>query len=80
MKQAVFTLPNAEAGVVVVNDRYVFTDGEHVRNADDGKMVEPILCAYYGCTIEWVDDAPVAESTGEAPTPTLAKDQTSKAK
>lgn len=80
MKQAVFTLPNAEPGTVVVNERYLFTDGKHVRDVDDGKLLEPVLCAYYGCTLEWVDDAPVAESTGEAPTPTLAKAQTAKAK
>lgn len=80
MKQAVFTLPNAEPGNVVVNERYVFTDGKHVRNEDDGKLLEPVLCAYYGCTLEWVDDTPVVEAAGGTPTPTLAKAQTSKAK
>jgi hypothetical protein len=80
MKQAVFTLPNAGPDPVVVNERYLFTDGKHVRNEDDGKLLEPVLCAYYGCTLEWVDDTPVVEATGEVAVPTLAKAQTSKAK
>lgn len=78
-KQAVFTLPGAKSGKVLINDRYLFTDGKHIRNADDGRMIEPILCAYYGCTLEWVDDSPVI-TPGETPAPTLAKVQTSKAK
>lgn len=77
--QAIFTLPNAEPGEVLVNSRYVFTDGKHVRNADDGKLVEPILCGFYGCTVEWIDDTPVIDAQKPA-APTLAKTQTSKVK
>ncbi len=77
--QAIFTMPNAQPGEVLVNNRYVFTDGKHVRNADDGKLLEPVLCAYYGCSVEWVDDTPVVDAV-EPEAPTLAKTQTSKAK
>ena len=77
--KAIFTLPNAPAGDVTVNARYVFTNGKHVRNVDDGKLVEPILCGYYGCTVEWIDDAPTV-SAEEPVAPTLAKTQTAKAK
>lgn len=77
--KAIFTLPNAKPGEVLVNSRYVFTDGKHVRNVDDGKLVAPILCGYYGCSVEWVDDTPAV--IPDAPVaPTLAKAQTSKAK
>lgn len=77
--KAIFTLPNAEPGEILVNNRYVFTDGKHVRSVDDGKLLEPVLCAYYGCTVEWIDDTPVT-TPDEPVAPTLAKAQTSKAK
>ena len=60
---------------LVINGRYQFNDGVHERNEDDGKLLENILCGYYGCTLEWVDDTPAAATDSNTP-PSLAKSET----
>lgn len=80
MSRSVFTLPDAPAGRVVINNRYEFVDGKHERTVEEGRLLEPVLVAYYGCTVEYIEDAPAAVQ-GEGPAaPTLAKAETAKAK
>lgn len=82
MKTAIFTLPGSredypgEGPNVVINNRYVFVEGELTATEEDGVKLEPILCGYYGCRLDWRDDTPVVEF-GEN-NPTLAKSSTSK--
>ena len=80
-KIATFKLANAPEGEVLINERYLFKDGTHVRDEADGKLIEPILVGYYGCTLEWSDDTPLVESSDvDPPAPTLAKVETLKVK
>ena len=75
-KIARFKLTGEQEGqTTVINGRYQFNDGVHERNEDDGKLLENILCGYYGCTLEWVDDTPAAATDSNA-TPSLAKSET----
>ena len=75
-KIARFKLTGEQAGQsLVINDRYEFKDGVHERNEDDGKLLENILCGYYGCELEWVDDTPVSTQDANA-APSLAKTET----
>ena len=75
-KIARFKLTGEQEGqTTVVNGRYQFNDGVHERNEDDGKLLENILCGYYGCTLEWVDDTPAAATDSNA-APSLAKSET----
>ena len=75
-KIARFKLTGEQAGQsLVINDRYEFKDGVHERNEDDGKLLENILCGYYGCTLEWVDDTPAVAADSNA-APSLAKSET----
>ena len=75
-KIARFKLTGEQAGQsLVINGRYEFKDGVHERNEDDGKLLENILCGYYGCTLEWVDDTPAVAADSNA-APSLAKSET----
>ena len=75
-KIARFKLTGEQEGqTTVVNGRYAFKDGVHERNEDDGKLLENILCVYYSCTLEWVDDTPAAATDSNA-APSLAKSET----
>ena len=75
-KIARFKLTGEQEGLTtVINGRYEFKDGVHERNEDDGKLLENILCGYYGCTLEWVDDSPVVAADSNA-APSLAKSET----
>jgi hypothetical protein len=75
-KIARFKLTGEQEGqTTVINGRYQFNDGVHERNEDDGKLLENILCGYYGCTLEWVDDTPAAATDSNA-APSLAKSET----
>lgn len=75
-KIARFKLTGEQAGQsLVINDRYEFKDGVHERNEDDGKLLENILCSYYGCELEWVDDTPAVAADSNA-APSLAKSET----
>lgn len=75
-KIARFKLTGEQKGQdAVINGRYVFEDGVHERNEEDGKLLENILCVYYGCELEWVDDTPVSAQNTSA-TPSLAKTET----
>lgn len=75
-KIARFKLTGEQAGQsLVINGRYEFKDGVHERNEDDGKLLENILCGYYGCELEWVDDTPVSTRDANA-APSLAKTET----
>lgn len=81
MKTAIFTLPGTRddypgEGPVVINNRYVFVDGELQASEEDGVKLEPVLCAYYGCSLSWRDDTPAVEFSEQ--NPTLAKASTSK--
>lgn len=75
-KIARFKLTGEQEGqTTVVNGRYAFKDGVHERNEDDGRLLENILCGYYGCTLEWVDDTPAVATDSNA-APSLAKSET----
>ena len=75
-KIARFKLTGEQEGLTtVINGRYEFKDGVHERNEDDGKLLENILCGYYGCTLEWVDDTLAVAADSNA-TPSLAKSET----
>lgn len=75
-KIARFKLTGEQEGLTtVINGRYEFKDGVHERNEDDGKLLENILCGYYGCTLEWVDDTPAVATDSNA-APSLAKSET----
>lgn len=75
-KIARFKLTGEQEGLTtVINGRYEFKDGVHERNEDDGKLLENILCGYYGCTLEWVDDTPAVAADSNA-APSLAKSET----
>lgn len=75
-KIARFKLTGEQAGQdVVINDRYVFKNGVHERNENDGNLLENILCGYYACELEWVDDTIVSAQDANA-TPSLAKTET----
>lgn len=78
-KYAVFTLPGKPPEKVTVNNRYEFVNGKMIRNESDGVLLEPVLCAYYGCTLTWESDTPPQTSTSEVK-PTLAKSETVRAK
>ncbi len=55
-----FKLPNAEKGTVVLNDRYVFVDGEMPVSKADAPLIARILVEYHGC--ELIEDEEVAET------------------
>jgi hypothetical protein len=75
-KIARFKLTGEQEGqTTIINGRYQFNEGVHERNEDDGKLVEIILCNYYGCILEWVDDTPAAVTDSNAE-PSLAKSET----
>ena len=75
-KIARFKLTGEQEGLTtVINGRYEFKDGVHERNEDDGKLLENILCGYYGCTLEWVNDTPAVATDSNA-APSLAKSET----
>ena len=46
-----FILPNAEKGVVVINERYRFVDGVMPVSAADAPLIAKILCDYHGCEL-----------------------------
>jgi len=75
IRTATFTLTNAPKGPVTINNRYVFVDGVLVCNESDGRLLEPVLCAYYGCKLTWTDDTPMLDSD-QVEKPSLAKTQT----
>lgn len=75
-KIARFKLTGEQAGQsLVINGCYEFKDGVHERNEDDGKLLENILCGFYACELEWVDDTPVVNKESDA-APSLAKAET----
>lgn len=59
-----FILPGKPKGRKVINDRYVFVDGEMPASTRDAQMLEKILCRYHGCELVYEDVKAVVE---EAP-------------
>ncbi len=75
-KRYIFTPPEQLKDAPVIGG-YHFHDGQHVRNEFDGPLVEPMLCGYYACKLEVIDDTP--EQTIEPDSGSLAKSNTSAA-
>lgn len=69
-----FTRSGKHPGRTVILDRYVFEDGVLETTKALGEKYEPILCNYYGCTLEISAEADeVAAPAGD---PSLAKNNT----
>lgn len=71
-----FILPGDVQGTKVINDRYVFEDGVMIVPKAHVPLLEPILCAYYGCTVE-EDEAPTTDPV-DPPSTSLDKAVTTK--
>jgi len=69
-----FRLPKAEKGTVVINDRYVFVDGEMPVSKSDAPLIARILVEYHGC--ELVEDEEVEEKPAEKADGSLTADKT----
>lgn len=74
---AKFKLPNPKKGQVVINGRYVFTDGVFSCSDSDAVKIGPILTTFYGCSK--VEDEPVKDEKSDKKSdtaPTLKADAT----
>lgn len=50
-----FILPDAPKGQFILNDRYVFNDGELQCSTADAEPLSRILCAYHACKLVYED-------------------------
>lgn len=66
MKNFVATGP-MEGKTFILNDRYSFVDGKMPCSDDDAEKIKPILCGFYACTLETieekVEETPKAEAS-----------------
>jgi hypothetical protein len=60
-----FHLTGKRSGhTLVLLDRYSFLNGEMVCSGKDAKAARPILCEFYGCTVEKLPDPEVEVTDG----------------